>query len=227
VSSNPPTVISKRSSRMDMRVLLFQPSASGGSRIFLSAVTLVKADAILSLIFDMILRNEANFQRRKTSISLFNLKTKVSGLTAEVAKTNPIEPNLNFCLLASALKRTNKPNFPFCKIAITPLFLMPSAYCLTPGAAQNKPNSNPKAKPIRSQNEPNTNPIETQPKPISNQQNFCNDRGLSRFQTLMTNSFFRLVIWALSRATIEECICETRDSDKSRVVPISFIVISS
>ena len=41
------------------------------------------------------------------------------------------------------------------------------------------------------------------------------------------NSFLRVFIWALSRATIEECIWETRDSDRSRVAPISFIVISS
>jgi len=41
------------------------------------------------------------------------------------------------------------------------------------------------------------------------------------------NSRFRVFIWAFSRATIDECICETRDSDKSRVAPISFIVISS
>ena len=41
------------------------------------------------------------------------------------------------------------------------------------------------------------------------------------------NSFLRVFIWALRRATIEECIWETRDSERSRVAPISFIVISS
>jgi len=41
------------------------------------------------------------------------------------------------------------------------------------------------------------------------------------------NSFLRVFIWALSRATMEECIWETRDSDRSSVAPISFIVISS
>ena len=41
------------------------------------------------------------------------------------------------------------------------------------------------------------------------------------------NSFLRVFIWALRRATMEECIWETRDSDRSSVAPISFIVISS
>lgn len=41
------------------------------------------------------------------------------------------------------------------------------------------------------------------------------------------NSFLRVFIWALSRARMDECICETRDSDRSSVAPISFIVISS
>lgn len=41
------------------------------------------------------------------------------------------------------------------------------------------------------------------------------------------NSRLRVLSWALSRARIDECICETRDSDKSSVAPISFIVISS
>ena len=43
----------------------------------------------------------------------------------------------------------------------------------------------------------------------------------------MANSFLRVFIWALRRATMEECIWETRDSDRSSVAPISFIVISS
>gem|GEM_PF-7030240 len=41
------------------------------------------------------------------------------------------------------------------------------------------------------------------------------------------NSRLRVVRWALRRATIEECIWETLDSDRSRVAPISFMVISS
>jgi hypothetical protein len=41
------------------------------------------------------------------------------------------------------------------------------------------------------------------------------------------NSFLRVFIWALRRATMDECIWETRDSDRSNVAPISFIVISS
>lgn len=41
------------------------------------------------------------------------------------------------------------------------------------------------------------------------------------------NSFLRVFICALRRATIDECICETRDSERSRVAPISFMVISS
>ena len=43
----------------------------------------------------------------------------------------------------------------------------------------------------------------------------------------MANSFFLVFIWALRRATIDECIWETLDSDRSNVAPISFIVISS
>ena len=44
---------------------------------------------------------------------------------------------------------------------------------------------------------------------------------------VMENSFLRVFIWAFRRAMIDECICETRDSDKSSVAPISFMVISS
>jgi hypothetical protein len=42
-----------------------------------------------------------------------------------------------------------------------------------------------------------------------------------------TNSLSLLAICALSRMMMEECICETRDSERSSVAPISFIVISS
>ena len=46
-------------------------------------------------------------------------------------------------------------------------------------------------------------------------------------QIYAENSRLRVLSWAFRRRSIEECICETRDSDKSSVAPISFIVISS
>jgi hypothetical protein len=41
------------------------------------------------------------------------------------------------------------------------------------------------------------------------------------------NSGRRAESWAWSRWMIDECICETRDSLRSSVAPISFIVNSS
>jgi len=56
----------------------------------------------------------------------------------------------------------------------------------------------------------------------------CPKRALlSSTLYLTANSFFRVCIWAFRRSMIDECICETRDSDRSSVAPISFIVISS
>ncbi len=49
----------------------------------------------------------------------------------------------------------------------------------------------------------------------------------SQVDRIGSSSRIRCCIWALSRARIDECICETRDSDRSSVVPISFIVIPS
>jgi hypothetical protein len=43
----------------------------------------------------------------------------------------------------------------------------------------------------------------------------------------VTNSLSLFAIWALSRMMIEECIWLTRDSERSSVAPISFMVISS
>ncbi len=42
-----------------------------------------------------------------------------------------------------------------------------------------------------------------------------------------TNSLSLLAIWALRRMMMLECIWETRDSERSSVAPISFMVISS
>lgn len=47
------------------------------------------------------------------------------------------------------------------------------------------------------------------------------------YDRLTENSFFLVFIWALRRWMIDECIWETRDSDRSSVAPISFMVISS